>query len=126
MRQEKTMKIIINHFLDPRIVLKPNVGNDKSWVWVAYDFSENELIETVSCDTYRTAIYWFWFSVQTFAIRFGTPEIAQEFKKEFEKGQEEMKKLMSGADASQGKEEADEAAKVLENLKVEDADKKET
>jgi len=47
MRQEKTMKIIVNHFLDPRIVLKPNVGNDKSWVWVAYDFAENELVETV-------------------------------------------------------------------------------
>lgn len=42
------MKIIINHFLDPRIVLTPNVGNDKSWVWVAFDFSEGELVETVS------------------------------------------------------------------------------
>lgn len=48
MRQEKTMKIVVNHFVDPRIVLAPNVGNDKSWVWVAFDFSEGELIETVS------------------------------------------------------------------------------
>ncbi|RYG94865.1 hypothetical protein EON65_56820 [archaeon] len=48
MRQEKTMKVIINHFLDPRIVLSPNVGSDKSWVWVAFDFSEGELVETVS------------------------------------------------------------------------------
>jgi Ran-binding protein 1 len=48
MRQEKTMKIIVNHFVDPRIVLTPNVGNDKSWVWVAFDFSESELVETVS------------------------------------------------------------------------------
>lgn len=47
MRQEKTLKIIVNHFLDPRIVLTPNAGNDKSWVWVAFDFSEGELIETV-------------------------------------------------------------------------------
>lgn len=50
MRQEKTMKVIANHFLDPRIVLTPNVGNDKSWVWVAFDFSDEELIETVSID----------------------------------------------------------------------------
>lgn len=42
------MKVIVNHFLDPRIVLTPNVGNDKSWVWVAFDFSDEELIETVS------------------------------------------------------------------------------
>ncbi len=48
MRQEKTMKLIVNHFLDPRIVLTPNAGNEKSWVWVAFDFSEGELIETVS------------------------------------------------------------------------------
>lgn len=47
MRQEKTMKLLINHFLDPRIVLTPNVGSDKSWVWVAFDFSDGTLIETV-------------------------------------------------------------------------------
>lgn len=49
MQQEKTMKIIINHFLDPRIVIKPNAGaSDKSWVWVAFDFSDgDELVETV-------------------------------------------------------------------------------
>lgn len=49
MRQEKTMKVIVNHFLDPRIVLTPNAGNDKSWVWVAFDFAEGELLETVRC-----------------------------------------------------------------------------
>ncbi len=48
MRQEKTMKIIVNHFLDPRIVLVPNSGTDKSWVWVAFDYSDGELIETVA------------------------------------------------------------------------------
>lgn len=42
------MKVIVNHFLDPRIVLTPNAGNDKSWVWVAFDFAEGELLETVS------------------------------------------------------------------------------
>ena len=30
MRQEKTMKIICNHVVDPRIELEPNVGSDRS------------------------------------------------------------------------------------------------
>ena len=50
MRQEKTMKIIVNHITDPRIELAPNAGNDKSWVWKAFDFAEGEeLVETVFC-----------------------------------------------------------------------------
>ena len=48
MRQDKTLKIVINHALDPRVDLVPNVGSDKSWVWTAYDFSDGEqLVETV-------------------------------------------------------------------------------
>lgn len=105
MRQEKTLKIIVNHFLDPRIVLTPNVGNDKSWVWVAFDFAEEELIET------------------TFAIRFGSAEIAQAYKAEFTKYQKEMDALMSGKDAAEGGAEADAATEALESLtvKAEDA-----
>ena len=53
------MKVIANHFLDPRITLSPNVGTDKSWVWGAFDFSDNELIEQVrldhSTDVFMTA-----------------------------------------------------------------------
>ena len=56
MRQEKTMKVIVNHFLDPRIVLVPNAGSDKSWVWVAFDFSDNELVETVINNTINILI----------------------------------------------------------------------
>lgn len=48
MRQEKTMKVIANHVLDPRIVIVPNAGaTDRSWVWTAFDFSEGELVEKV-------------------------------------------------------------------------------
>lgn len=100
MRQEKTMKVIANHFLDPRITLTPNAGNDKSWVWVAFDFAEGELVET------------------TFAIRFATPEIAQEYKKEFNKAQKEMEVLMAGGDATTGAEAADEAADAVAALSV--------
>jgi hypothetical protein len=47
MRNEKTMKVIANHIVDPRIELRPNAGSDKSWVWIAYDFAEGELVEEV-------------------------------------------------------------------------------
>jgi len=104
MRQEKTMKVIVNHFLDPRIVLVPNVGNDRSWVWVAFDFADGELIET------------------TFAIRFAAAEVAQEFKVEFTKYQSEMSHLLSGLDeqpsGAEGSQEVDEAAAAVESLSV--------
>ena len=32
MRQDKTMKVITNHVIDPRIKLEPNAGSDRSWV----------------------------------------------------------------------------------------------
>jgi len=104
MRQEKTMKVIANHFLDPRIALTPNVGNDKSWVWVAFDFADEELVET------------------TFAIRFASAEIAGEYKAEFGKAQEAMQKLMAGEDAAEGAAEADEAAEALDALNVKSDD----
>ncbi len=48
MRQEKTMKVISNHVLDPRIIIAPNAGaSDRSWVWTAFDFAEGVLAETV-------------------------------------------------------------------------------
>ena len=59
MRQEKTMKIICNHVVDPRIELEPNVGSDRSWVWSAWDFSSGELEDTI------------------FAIRFGNSDGAK-------------------------------------------------
>merc|ERR1712137_1077939 len=80
MRQEKTMKIIANHALDPRIKLEPNVGSDRSWVWSAFDFADGELQETV------------------FAVRFADSEIAQEFKTKFIECQKEMQKVLSGED----------------------------
>ena len=55
---------------------------------------------------------------QTFAIRFATSEIAQEYKAEFNKAQKEMEKLLSGVDSTEGAAEADEAAKALDSLNV--------
>merc|ERR1712048_1493356 len=80
MRQEKTMKVIANHAIDPRIQLQPNAGSDRSWVWSAFDFAEGELVETV------------------FALRFPDSDIANEFKEKFLKCQKEMESLLAGED----------------------------
>lgn len=58
----------------------------------------------------------------TFALRFSTPEVALEFKAEFIKGQAEMTKLLSGADAVEGSKEAAELSEAIESLTV-DKDK---
>lgn len=100
MRQEKTMKVIVNHALDPRIKLEPNAGSDRSWVWSAFDFAEGELLETV------------------FAIRFADSDIANTFKTIFEEKQAEMTKILAGEDAEPSAE-ADEAAEALEKLSTE-------
>jgi Ran-binding protein 1 len=66
MRQEKTLKVVANHIVNPSVQLKSNAGSDTSWVWAAQDFSEGEL------------------TLETFAIRFKTPEIAEEFKAKYD------------------------------------------
>lgn len=106
MRQEKTMKVIANHALDPRITLEPNVGSDRSWVWSAFDFAEGELKET------------------TFAVRFADSEIALDFKKKFEEMQKDMAALLAGGDKpdADGGKAADEAADALSKAKVVDDD----
>jgi Ran-binding protein 1 len=97
MRQEKTMKIIINHVIDPRIVLEPNNGSDKAWVWSAFDFSDGELVE------------------QVFALKFGNSEKAGQFKTEFEASQKHMEKELAGEDAADAGA-ADEVADALAGL----------
>ena len=106
MRQEKTMKVIVNHALDPRITLEPNAGSDRSWVWSAFDFAEGELKETV------------------FAIRFADSDIANNFKKVFEESQKDMEKVLAGEDAAPSAE-ADEAAEALAGLTTKEAEDKE-
>ena len=99
MRQDKTMKIIVNHVVDPRIKLEPNAGSDRSWVWSAFDFADGELVETV------------------FALRFGDSDKANSFKTAFGDAQKEMEAELAGEDAGdQGA--GDEAAEALEGLKT--------
>lgn len=104
MRQEKTMKVIANHAIDPRISLEPNAGSDRSWVWSCFDFAEGELKETV------------------FALRFPDTEIANDFKGKYEEAQKEMDSLLKGEDkpGEDGGAAADEAAEALSGLKTSD------
>jgi Ran-binding protein 1 len=80
MRRDKTHKICANHFLIAELKLTPNVGSDRSWVWVTpADMAEGEV------------------RVEQLAIRFATPENANLFKEEFEKGQQIHSKSASTA-----------------------------
>mmetsp|Transcript_2669 Transcript_2669/g.3639 ORF Transcript_2669/g.3639 Transcript_2669/m.3639 type:complete len:210 (+) Transcript_2669:122-751(+) len=108
MRQEKTMKVIANHAVDPRIKLEPNAGSDRSWVWSAFDFSDGELEETV------------------FALRFADSEIANDFKTKFLECQKEMEAILAGEDkpGEDGGAGADEAAEALSGLKTKDDEEK--
>lgn len=107
MRQEKTLKVIANFQIDPRIELTPNVSSDRSWVWRAFDFSDGELVETM------------------FALKFADSDIANEFKAAFEKYQEEMKDAVPGEE-EEADQEADEAAEALAGLTTKDDDEPKT
>jgi len=102
MRQEKTMKVISNHALDPRIKLEPNAGSDRSWVFSCYDFADGELEEKV------------------FALRFSNSEVADEFKAEYEKYQKEMESLLAGEDKPDEGGAAADVAEALGELKTSD------
>lgn len=78
MRQEKTMKVIVNHALDPRITLEPNAGSDRAWIWT--DLTEGE-----------------WLGTQI-SIRFNDSDIADEFQKVFREKQKEMERVLDGED----------------------------
>eukprot|EP00543_Licmophora_paradoxa_P008314 CAMPEP_0202458130 /NCGR_PEP_ID=MMETSP1360-20130828/22191_1 /ASSEMBLY_ACC=CAM_ASM_000848 /TAXON_ID=515479 /ORGANISM="Licmophora paradoxa, Strain CCMP2313" /LENGTH=197 /DNA_ID=CAMNT_0049078533 /DNA_START=72 /DNA_END=665 /DNA_ORIENTATION=- len=101
MRQEKTMKVIANHALDPRIHLESNAGSDRSWVWTAFDYADGELAETV------------------FAVRFVNSEVAQQFKEKFEELQKEMESLMAGEDKPADKA-VDELTEEVRKFKTKD------
>merc|ERR1712176_956488 len=100
MRQEKTMKVIANHVVDPRIKLEANAGSDRSWVYSAFDFAEGELIETV------------------FALCFSDSEVANTFKEKFLECQKEMERFINGDDKEDESGDVDKAAESLSELKT--------
>jgi Ran-binding protein 1 len=76
--------------------LQEHAGSDKSWVWHAPDYSDGTLKEELFC------------------MRFGSIESAQKFKDAFEAAQEKV-----SVKSEKDEEAADEAAGLLDNLKVE-------
>eukprot|EP00931_Biecheleriopsis_adriatica_P025010 TRINITY_DN15459_c0_g1_i1.p1 TRINITY_DN15459_c0_g1~~TRINITY_DN15459_c0_g1_i1.p1 ORF type:complete len:1727 (-),score=475.66 TRINITY_DN15459_c0_g1_i1:61-5241(-) len=69
LRQEKTEKIVANHYVldyHPYCDLQPNAGSEKCWVWTTQDFAEDEKV------------------VEQFALKFGSKELAQAFKEAFD------------------------------------------
>ncbi|KAL8271513.1 hypothetical protein Esti_004548 [Eimeria stiedai] len=69
LRQEKTLKIVANHYVvstDVYCKLTPNVSSEKIWVWTVMDFAEGELKN------------------EQFALKFAQIEQAKEFKEKFE------------------------------------------
>ncbi|XP_026803097.3 RANBP2-like and GRIP domain-containing protein 5/6 isoform X2 [Pangasianodon hypophthalmus] len=69
MRREQVLKICANHYITADMVLKPNAGSDKSWVWYAMDYAD-EMPKT-----------------EQLAIRFKTADEAALFKQKFEEAQ---------------------------------------
>ncbi|XP_073983493.1 nucleoporin 358 isoform X3 [Rhodnius prolixus] len=70
MRREPIFKLSLNHYLTPDIVMK--VKEDKSWIWSAKDFASGEVVQ------------------EQFAIRFKTPQIAQEFKEAVDEAKSQL------------------------------------
>ncbi|XP_065149167.1 E3 SUMO-protein ligase RanBP2 isoform X1 [Paramisgurnus dabryanus] len=69
MRREQVLKICANHYITTDMVLKPNAGSDKSWVWYAIDYADESP------------------KTEQLAIRFKTADEAALFKLKFEEAQ---------------------------------------
>ncbi|ONK61836.1 uncharacterized protein A4U43_C08F34090 [Asparagus officinalis] len=95
MRQAKTLKICANHYVSPAIKIQEHVGNDKSCVWHAPDFSDGELKEEMFC------------------IRFGSVENNRLFMTTVESVAESMGKV-----EEKENKDATSAAGLLEKLSV--------
>ena len=84
MRREQVFKICANHYITADMVLKPNAGSDKSWVWYAMDYAD-EMPRT-----------------EQLAIRFKTSDEAALFKVKFEEAQKVLPKSPQKQDQPDG------------------------
>uniref|UniRef100_UPI00398E5AB3 E3 SUMO-protein ligase RanBP2 isoform X2 n=1 Tax=Pristiophorus japonicus TaxID=55135 RepID=UPI00398E5AB3 len=69
MRREQVFKVCANHWITTTMNLKPLMGSDKAWMWLASDFSDGEA------------------KPEQLAAKFKTPELAEDFKEKFEEFQ---------------------------------------
>ncbi|CDR95301.1 ran binding-like protein 1, putative [Babesia bigemina] len=78
LRQEKTLKVVANHYVletESLCRLRPNIGSDKIWVWTANNTYDDES------------------KVEQMALKFGHIEHARIFKEKFEEAAKINKKI---------------------------------
>ncbi|KAJ1611628.1 Ran-binding protein [Cryptosporidium canis] len=108
LRQEKTLKIVANHYViqkDSFCKLTPNSGSNKIWVWTVQDFSEEQKLEQ-------------------FALKFGQAEQADIFKAKFEEAVEINSKLFNTSEEeTESKKQEDEKGNEKESDDKEESKK---
>ncbi|KAM9850833.1 E3 SUMO-protein ligase RanBP2 [Aulostomus maculatus] len=95
MRREQVLKICANHYINADMLLKPNAGSDKSWVWNAIDYADEEP------------------KPEQLAIRFKTIDEASLFKAKFEEAQQIVRRSPEDLDEQ---EETEESVKTSESI----------
>lgn len=95
MRREQVLKICANHYINADMLLKPNSGSDKSWVWNAIDYADEEP------------------KPEQLAIRFKTADEASLFKAKFEEAQKMVRKSAEKDDQQEKKEESLKSSESL-------------
>lgn len=111
MRQEKTLKIRANHIVMPGTKLQEHSGSEKSVVWSAVDFADEQQKNEMFC------------------MRFASVERAQEFMGKHDEAMEHNEKLLAADEAAEGgaaeeaaappaAAEADQLAEQASQLKV--------
>lgn len=106
MRQEKTMKIIVNHLVSPDTEIEPQGDSGKAFIWTCLNFEDGETKE------------------EFFAVRFKEEEVANAFLKAYDEARGEMRGILKGDDAGDTSG-GDALAAELENLEVKEAEKAE-
>ncbi|XP_035031257.2 E3 SUMO-protein ligase RanBP2 isoform X3 [Hippoglossus stenolepis] len=95
MRREQVLKICANHYINADMLLKPNAGSDKSWVWNAIDYADEEP------------------KPEQLAIRFKTADEASLFRAKFEEAQ---KIVLESPEEQSQVEEKEESIKDSQSL----------
>ncbi|EUD65124.1 small monomeric GTPase [Plasmodium inui San Antonio 1] len=111
LRQEKTLKVVANHYIYPNksyCKLVPNAGSEKIYAWTVKDFAEEPKIEQ-------------------FALKFNTAEAAKLFKQKFDEAGQVNLKLLDDNGQLKGKvgEEEGEKDGMKEKKEQKNEEKKE-